>query len=106
MLDINSAGELAVGRSVVVGPEGDVVHQAGSGHEIVPVRLDLERVRHTRRVGVLGLGQPLKSFRDGPATFPPYAQGPAGESEALRALGALDMPGAAQSTPAAGRGER
>lgn len=92
VLDVNSAGELGVGRSVMVGPEGEIIHQAGAGHEIIPVRLDLERVRRSRREGVLGLGQPLKSFRDGPASFPPYREG-AGQSEALRALGPVTMPG-------------
>lgn len=91
VIDVNSTGDLAIGRSITVGPEGDVVHVAGAGQEIIPVRLDLERVRRTRREGVLGLGQPLKSFRDGPATFPPYAAG-AGRSGSLRALGPLVMP--------------
>jgi len=91
-LDVNSAGDLGYGRSLVVGPEGDVVHLAGSGHEVIPVRLDLERVRRTRRDGVHGLGQPLKSFRDAGHRFPVYAEEAAG-SVALRALGPLAMPG-------------
>jgi predicted amidohydrolase len=92
LIDVNSTGELAVGHSIAVGPDGDVIHQAGTGHEIVPLPLDLERVRRSRREGMMGLGQPLKSFRDGPATFPPYVQG-AGESQMLRDLGPLEMPG-------------
>ena len=35
--DINCAGRLGFGRSVVVSPEGTVIHQAGIGHEIIPV---------------------------------------------------------------------
>lgn len=109
VLDVNSAGELAVGRSIVVGPEGDVLHVAGTGQEIIPLRIDLERVRRSRSDGVHGLGQPLKSFRDGPATFPPYAAG-AGHSQSLQALGPLVMPGRpeAMDGPATGTdsGER
>jgi deaminated glutathione amidase len=106
VIDVNSTGDLALGRSIVVGPEGDVIHLAGAGQEIIPLRLDLERVRRTRRDGVLGLGQPLKSFRDGPATFPPYASG-ASRSESLRALGPLAMPGRSESmdSPAIVHGE-
>lgn len=91
-VDINSAGRLGNGRSIVVGPDGGVIHQAGIGHEIIPVELDLDLVRRGRRRGLLGLGQPLKSFRDSEVQFPPYREGHAG-SEALRALGPLVVPG-------------
>ena len=90
--DINCAGRLGFGRSIVVGPEGDVIHQAGQGYEVIPVEVDFERVRRTRRRGLLGLGQPLKSFRDTAVQFPPYLDGPA-RSPALRSLGALTVPG-------------
>lgn len=91
-VDINSAGRLGNGRSIVVGPDGGVIHQAGIGHEIIPVELDLDLVRRGRRRGLLGLGQPLKSFRDSKVQFPPYRAGHAG-SDALRALGPLVVPG-------------
>jgi len=93
-IDINSAGRLGNGRSIVVGPDGAVIHQAGIGHELIPVELDLDLVRRGRRRGLLGLGQPLKSFRDSEVQFPPYRVGHAG-SEALRALGPLVVPGPA-----------
>ena len=73
--DINCAGRLGYGRSIVVGPDGNVLHQAGSGHEIIPVEIDLEHVRRSRRRGLLGLGQVLKSFRDTEVQFPPYRDG-------------------------------
>jgi deaminated glutathione amidase len=94
-VDINSTGPLAYGRSVVVGPEGDVIHQAGSGEEIIALELDLGRVRRTRERGLLGLGQPLKSFRDCEIEFPQYAR--RHESLALRHLGPLQKPGSRQS---------
>lgn len=93
-IDINCAGRLAFGRSVVVGPDGSVIHQAGSGHEIIPVELDLELVRRSRRRGILGLGQVLKSFRDSEVVFPPYREGH-GHSATLRDLGPMRLPGSA-----------
>lgn len=90
--DINGGGDLAYGQSIIVGPEGDVIHQAGRGTELMPVQVDFERVRHTRREGIRNFGQPLKSFRDGPANFPAYSDGPA-NSLSLRALGKLEVPG-------------
>ncbi|MBX3431154.1 MAG: carbon-nitrogen hydrolase family protein [Hyphomonadaceae bacterium] len=90
-LDINVAGQLGNGRSVIVGPGGEVIHQAGEGREIMPVELDLAYVRRVRESGWHGLGQPLKSFRDGARAFPPYAE--PDRSEALDGLGPLVKPG-------------
>ena len=89
-IDINNAGALGNGRSILVGPEGDVLHQAGEQAEVIPVTLDLERVRETRANGLKGLGQVLKSFRDTPVAFPFYAQGAV--SAPLQALGPLRLP--------------
>jgi len=90
-LDINSTGGLGNGRSIVVGPEGEVIHQAGEQNEAIPVTLDLERVRVSRRRGIKGLGQMLKSFRDTPVEWPCYARLPR-ESPSLRELGPLTLP--------------
>ncbi|WP_395646756.1 carbon-nitrogen hydrolase family protein [Terricaulis sp.] len=90
-LDVNVAGDLGYGRSVVVGPGGEVIHQAGDGREIIPIDLDFDYVRRVRRTGWHGLGQPLKSFRDGPRTFAPYDG--AQRSETLEGLGPLVRPG-------------
>lgn len=89
-VDINVAGRLGNGRSIVCGPEGNVIHQAGPGHEIIAFEADFELVRRTRERGLLGLGQVLKSFRDTPVQFPPYVEGHA--SAALRQLGELRVP--------------
>lgn len=89
--DVNNAGEMSFGRSTIIGPEGDVIHEAGAGAEIMPVMVDFERIRRARDVGNLGLGQPLKSFRDAPTSFPVYAPG-AAKAESLSKLGDLRMP--------------
>lgn len=85
--DVNVAGPLGVGQSMVAGPGGEILHEAGRVREIIPLMLDLEDVREVRRRGWHGLGQTLKSFRDSSVEFPPYHEGYA--SEALRELGPL-----------------
>jgi hypothetical protein len=50
--------------------------------------MDLERVRRSRREGLLGLGQVLKSFRDTEIDYPQYASNGRSSSE-LRALGPM-----------------
>jgi predicted amidohydrolase len=70
--DVNGLGDGGIGRSTVVGPHGDVLHQAGAGEEMFPIEIDLFRVRRGREAGLRGLGQPLKSFRDRTIQFPVY----------------------------------
>jgi len=91
-VDVNNCGAMAYGRSLVVGPEGDVIHQAGESAQIIPFTVDFDRVRDVRRNGIKGLGQPLKSFRDSAAQFPPYRDGAV--STDLNGLGPLAMPAA------------
>ncbi len=88
---VNVAGKLGVGQSIVVGPEGDIIHQAGNGHEIIAVEVDLGRVRRTRERGLQGLCQTLKSYRDAPVSFPAYLRD-SKEFPALAELGALKVP--------------
>lgn len=89
--DINGIGDGGTGRSIVVDPSGHVLHQADGGPEIIPVEIDLDRVRRERETGIRGLGQPLKSFRDRAAEFPVYQRAPVTEAY-LRSLGALIKP--------------
>lgn len=89
--DVNGLGDGGIGRSIVVGPHGDVLHQAGAGEEIFPIEIDLFRVRRSREVGLWGLGQPLKSFRDRKIRFPVY--GPDWQKQGFfKELGALEKP--------------
>ena len=89
--DINGVGECGVGRSIIVGPAGDVIHQAGIGREVMPVEIDLERVRRERDKGLMSLGQPLKSFRDRQIKFE-AAQTSAEIDAYLASLGPLQKP--------------
>jgi predicted amidohydrolase len=62
--DVNGLDTGGSGLSVVCGPDGRVLYQAGATEEIFPLELNMERVKRSRELGVLRLGQPLKSFRD------------------------------------------
>ena len=90
-VDINNAGQLGNGRSIVVGPEGEVLHQAGELHEVIPLTLDLGRAARVRAQGIKGLGQVLKSFRDTPMVFPCYNDA-APSPPYLSSLGPLELP--------------
>lgn len=92
-VDINVAGDIGTGRSIVCGPGGEVLHEAGQGREIIAVRLDLDYLRACRAFGWHGLGQPLKSFRDSEAAFPCYGAGRR-VSAPLERLGTLRLPAA------------
>lgn len=89
--DINGVGDCGNGRSIIIGPAGDVIHEAGVGRELMPVEIDLSRVRHERDKGLLSLGQPLKSFRDRPVDFS-SVQSSAHVSTYLAGLGPLKKP--------------
>jgi len=68
-IDVNGGGNQGHGLSIAIGPEGEVLHEASIGEETILLELDLEKVDRTRRRGLRGLGQPLKSFRDNPSPF-------------------------------------
>jgi predicted amidohydrolase len=87
--DVNLAGTLGVGESLIAGPGGEVVHSARKSREIILLKLDLEYLRDVRRNGWQNLGQPLKSFRDSQLTFPQHENGY--DSDALKSLGELRM---------------
>jgi predicted amidohydrolase len=88
VVNVNIAGTLGRGQSIVVGPEGEVMHQAGTDDEALVVQVDLERLREVRRRGTLGLGQVLKSFRDGRREWPCYLEG-SDVPPQMRAMGPL-----------------
>jgi len=88
---INGFGDCGNGRSIIVGPAGEVLYQAQSATEAIPLEIDFDRVRRSREVGLRGLGQQLKSFRDRTVEFAVY--GPGGRDwPYLRGLGPLVKP--------------
>lgn len=86
IVSVNGAGAGGNGRSVVCGPTGDVLVQAGEVEQIMPIELDLDVVRRGRALGLWGLGQPLKSFRDRKVDLSVYRRDAPG-FDALHALG-------------------
>ena len=89
-LAVNCAGEQGNGRSVFYGPGGDLLHESGTGREIVLVDVDFEKVRRDRENGWHGLGQVMKSFRDTKVKFPFHADLQHRKS-ASQDLGVLEM---------------
>jgi len=70
--DVNGLDTGGSGLSIVCGPDGRVLYQAGSTEEIFPIEINMSRVARSRELGVLRLGQPLKSFRDHMGDFGIY----------------------------------
>ena len=89
VFDINGIADGGNGRSVLVSPTGDVLYQAGTNEESMPIEIDLDRVRRSREVGLKGLGQPLKSFRDRAVDFKVYDRS-SGVAAYLDTLGPLE----------------
>lgn len=92
VFDINGAGGIGNGRSTVVGPAGEVLHLSGTAEEVIPLEIDLGAVRRSRELGLLHLGQPLKSFRDRKVAFTIYQEGAGGRGGYLDQLGPLVKP--------------
>jgi len=87
---LNSGGRLGYGKSIVIGPDGTIIHQASAGRDIIAVEMDFNHVRRVRERGLHGLGQTLKSFRDADVTYPVYQ--PGAGTGAFGKLGALKVP--------------
>ena len=90
-LDVNVAGRLGFGQSIICGPGGETIHLAGHGREVIPVEVNFEYLRQVRRRGWHGIGQVLKSFRDRAVDFPVCGDRHL-RSDAFDALGPLRMP--------------
>ncbi len=88
--DVNGLESGGNGRSLVCGPDGRVIYQAEGNEEIFPLELNIDRVKRSRELGVLRLGQPLKSFRDHIGQFGIYQQG--AQLPYLNSLGPLIKP--------------
>jgi deaminated glutathione amidase len=91
VVDINGVGDGGNGRSIITAPTGEVLYEAGTAEELIPLEIDIDRARRSREVGLRGLGQPLKSFRDCTLEFPVYRRDP-DSREYLERLGPLVKP--------------
>ena len=65
-VDINASGEQGNGKSLICDYEGSVIDNANNENKILEAEIDFDKVRESRKKGFMGLGQPLKSFRDNP----------------------------------------
>ena len=90
VVSINGLGVGGNGQSMIVDPAGRILAQAQSHEAFLPMEIDFDVVRRQRERGLLGLGQPLKSFRDRPMEFPVY--GPDFDRRYLYSLGPLAKP--------------
>ncbi len=90
IVNINGAGELGVGQSMLVGPEGEVIHESQSTEEVLLFEADFGKVRRTRERGILSLGQPLKTYRDQILAKEKFRT--LSQSEFLDNLGKLNLP--------------
>lgn len=69
---VNGFGDCGNGQSILVGPAGEVLYTGQSAQEMIPFEIDLRRVERSREIGLRGLGQQLKSFRDRRVEFAVY----------------------------------
>ena len=74
VVNVNMGGVVGGGRSTAVDPEGRVLYTAGTGEELLPEILDLERSATVRARGTRGVSRPLQHLVDGPidAVLRPY----------------------------------
>ena len=91
VFDVNGLGAGGNGRSAVFDPSGRILFAGDVTEQIIPIEIDLDQVRRSRRNGLRGLGQVMKSFRDRPRDFPVYDQA-AFDPAYLKSLGPLAQP--------------
>jgi predicted amidohydrolase len=91
VIDVNGLGAGGVGKSCIVDPSANVVYRTAGQEEMFPLEIDLDFVRRQREVGIHGLGQLLKSFRDRAVDFSVYDRA-SGVDTYLHTLGKLSVP--------------
>jgi hypothetical protein len=90
VFDVNGMDAGGVGRSSVIDPAGTVLIEATGREEYLALEIDLDQVRRQREIGLHGLGQVLKSFRDRAVAFDVYDRD-AGRPSYLDQLGPLEV---------------
>lgn len=91
VIDVNGLGAGGVGKSCVIDPTSQVLHQSAGQEDMFPIEIDLDMVRRQRETGMKGLGQVLKSFRDRSTDFSVYDRA-SGTDAYLQTLGPLAIP--------------
>lgn len=89
-VDVNGVGPWGGGRSLIVDPDGSVLHQAGERETFFVQRIDLDNVTRAREAGTLGIAQTWKQLRAHGMRFPPYQEG-FEQGEVFRGLGELKL---------------
>jgi formamidase len=76
LLNINAALTVGGGRSIGIDPEGRVLFEGGTGEELFPEVLDLDRVRSVREHGTRGVNRVLRQLTEDapPAAFAHYRE--------------------------------
>jgi predicted amidohydrolase len=64
VVNINAGGDLALGQSRIVDPEGHVISEAGEGEAGLTAVLDLDLAANTRRYGTAGLNRLWKQLEE------------------------------------------
>ncbi len=90
VIDVNGLDAGGIGRSIFCDPDGRTICKAGPTAQLLPIEIDIDLVKQRRERGILGLGQPLKSFRDRKMYFDIYARGK--KHPYLKELGELKKP--------------
>lgn len=89
-ISINGVGPYGGGRSLMVDPDGRILHKASVAETILTDIIDLDRVTLTREFGTLGLAQTLKQLRDSGHSFPLYKDGSL-QQGSFKTLGPLTL---------------
>ena len=76
VLDVCNAGRLGNGRTIICGPDGDVIYRASSTCEVIPVAIDFQRARNTRKEGAMGLSPHLQTLSQSKVRFPQFGNQP------------------------------
>lgn len=82
VLNVNASVPTGVGRSVIVGPEGELIYEAGESELAITEVLDLDQVTKVRRYGTAGLNRVWSQFASGDHDLPlPAYSGRIGASD-------------------------
>ena len=95
VVNINMGGVVGGGRSTAVDPEGRVLYTAGTGEELLPEVLDLERAAEVRARGTRGVTRPLQHLVEGPidTILRPYDRLRGAREDVAPAREGLDLEG-------------